>query len=80
MMRFAELKIMISSGHPDVTTAVIVPLLDIKGAYQLCFGASLDAVSITLEGQRGRRVFKTLDAANKTAADLGCRYVSVFNP
>lgn len=78
-MNLETARIMKQAGHPEVAEAFICPVLDVGGGYQLCFGYDRQ-IDHTLESRRGRRIFKTLDAANKQAAQLGYRYVTVFNP
>lgn len=79
-MNLETARIMKDAGHPEVKEAVICPVLDVQGGYQLCFGPGACVVFHTLESRRGRRIFKTIDAANKQAVQLGYRFVSIVNP
>lgn len=79
-MKLSTARIMLEAAHPDMKAAVIVPVHDVLGGFQLCFGVSDNNIVHTLESQRGRRVFKSIDAANKAAQDIGYKYVSIYNP
>lgn len=73
-------RIMREASHPDVSFAVVVPVVDSLGKWQLCFGPSTGSLTHTLDSKRGRRLFSKIDSACTTAKALGFERVEVYMP
>jgi hypothetical protein len=74
-----EIQIHVEAGHPDTKQAFILD----RGmglGYMLGFGQNMGAIEIICSSHREQvRPFKTLDAANRIAAKLGFKTVTILN-
>lgn len=76
-IKLEKVRVYCDAKHPQFERAFLVETL--KGGFELCFGIDGLNIDNRLVGRTGPRIFKTLDAANNVASELGFRTVTIIN-